>query len=645
MVYNVLVRKRMNRYCSHYFSISAYCQYRLSASDKTIYKNDHRYIYERKTYKRARSETLLGGYRMKKNNTAPEPNKRNIKKLIDSISVGKNYPKWVFVMLTVLYLVTTIIVSLTAGSRETLFFAGSPIAVYTFAGVFSALSNICIFFLVVYFGKAGFYTALIALLAQFPMILYGIVVHKNISSLPGAFTNLFTAIAIVVIYINNVKIGKYQDRIRDQAVTDRLTGLPNRFACSELVEDLIKHNERFAIVSIDINNFKNINDTMGHDVGNLVLIHIVERWKKVEESNLSNTTDIITRQGGDEFALIIKDFGSKVDIEKTISCYEAALEEKITVENCDFFLTASFGYAEYPTDATASDMIFTYADAAMYEVKHARNSNHILHFSPELLKVEQSLEIERKVRNALDNDSFFFNLQPQYDIKHKLRGFEALARLKNTDGSLISPAEFIPVAEKAGLIDKVDLTIFRKSAMFFGQLLNNTGSDISLSINVSVRHLMKNDFIDEVKNILEQSKLPPSHLEIEITESVMIESAEKALQSINEIKSMGVKIAIDDFGTGYSSLSYLYKFPADLIKVDKSFIDTMNSSDSSKQYVAAIISIGHIMKFDVISEGVEQQDQLETLRSVGCDYIQGFIWGRPMPPEEAENLVRSLIPV
>lgn len=582
---------------------------------------------------------------MKKNNTAPEPNKRNIKKLIDSISVGKNYPKWVFVMLTVLYLVTTIIVSLTAGSRETLFFAGSPIAVYTFAGVFSALSNICIFFLVVYFGKAGFYTALIALLAQFPMILYGMVVHKNISSLPGAFTNLFTAIAIVVIYINNVKIGKYQDRIRDQAVTDRLTGLPNRFACSELVEDLIKHNERFAIVSIDINNFKNINDTMGHDVGNLVLIHIVERWKKVEESNLSNTTDIITRQGGDEFALIIKDFGSKVDIEKTISCYEAALEEKITVENCDFFLTASFGYAEYPTDATASDMIFTYADAAMYEVKHARNSNHILHFSPELLKVEQSLEIERKVRNALDNDSFFFNLQPQYDIKHKLRGFEALARLKNTDGSLISPAEFIPVAEKAGLIDKVDLTIFRKSAMFFGQLINNTGSDISLSINVSVRHLMKNDFIDEVKNILEQSKLPPSHLEIEITESVMIESAEKALQSINEIKSMGVKIAIDDFGTGYSSLSYLYKFPADLIKVDKSFIDTMNSSDSSKQYVAAIISIGHIMKFDVISEGVEQQDQLETLRSVGCDYIQGFIWGRPMPPEEAENLVHSLMPV
>jgi len=582
---------------------------------------------------------------MKKNNTAPEPNKRNIKKLIDSISVGKNYPKWVFVMLTVLYLVTTIIVSLTAGSRETLFFAGSPIAVYTFAGVFSALSNICIFFLVVYFGKAGFYTALIALLAQFPMILYGMVVHKNISSLPGAFTNLFTVIAIVVIYINNVKIGKYQDRIRDQAVTDRLTGLPNRFACSELVEDLIKHNERFAIVSIDINNFKNINDTMGHDVGNLVLIHIVERWKKVEESNLSNTTDIITRQGGDEFALIIKDFGSKVDIEKTISCYEAALEEKITVENCDFFLTASFGYAEYPTDATASDMIFTYADAAMYEVKHARNSNHILHFSPELLKVEQSLEIERKVRNALDNDSFFFNLQPQYDIKHKLRGFEALARLKNTDGSLISPAEFIPVAEKAGLIDKVDLTIFRKSAMFFGQLINNTGSDISLSINVSVRHLMKNDFIDEVKNILEQSKLPPSHLEIEITESVMIESAEKALQSINEIKSMGVKIAIDDFGTGYSSLSYLYKFPVDLIKVDKSFIDTMNSSDSSKQYVAAIISIGHIMKFDVISEGVEHQDQLETLRSVGCDYIQGFIWGRPMPPEEAENLVRSLIPV
>ena len=582
---------------------------------------------------------------MTKNNDSSNKIRANNRIRLMLPSNGKRHIS-ILVILVIVYLATTFfIINGFATSSRVLKIFNRPLPVSTFAGVFSAISNIGIMCMVIFYGKLGFITAVILLMTQFPMLIINIIRQTSLVSLPGTFTNILSLLTITCIYINNEKIRKYQDRIRNQAVTDRLTGLPNRFACSELVDDLIKRNERFAIVSIDINNFKSINDTMGHDVGNEVLKAIVERWQKIENSNISNTSDVVTRQGGDEFALIITDFGSKVDIEKTISCYEAALEKKLTVDNCDFFLTASFGYAEFPTDAKVSDTLFTYADAAMYEVKHARNSNHILHFTPDLLKVEQTLEIERKVRSALENDTFFFNLQPQYDTDHNLRGFEALARLKDDDGKMISPGEFIPVAEKVGLVDKVDFTIFRKSAEFFGRLINETGADITLSVNVSVRHLMKNDFIDEIRRILEITKLPPSQLEIEITESVMIESAEKALQSISEIKAMGIKIAIDDFGTGYSSLSYLYKFPADLIKVDKSFIDTMNSSDSSKQYVAAIISIGHIMHFKVISEGVEQADQLDTLRSIGCDYIQGFIWGRPIDPEEAEKLVKGKVNV
>ena len=211
--------------------------------------------------------------------------------------------------------------------------------------------------------------------------------------------------------------------------------------------------------------------------------------------------------------------------------------------------------------------------------------------------------------------------------------------MKSVSGNNLPPSEFIPVAEKVGLIDKVDSSVFRKAAMFFGELIKNTGTDVMLSVNVSVRHLMKNDFLEEVSEILRMSGVPAEQLEIEITESIMIDSAEKALLCINDIKSMGIKIAIDDFGTGYSSLSYLNKFPADLLKVDKSFIDKMNSSESSKKYVAAIISIGHIMNFGVISEGVEDQEQLDTLSSIGCDYIQGYIWGKPLPPEEAKQLV------
>ena len=190
-----------------------------------------------------------------------------------------------------------------------------------------------------------------------------------------------------------------------------------------------------------------------------------------------------------------------------------------------------------------------------------------------------------------------------------------------------------------GIIDKVDGAVFRKSAEFFGKLIRETGADITLSVNISVKHLMKNDFLDEVRETLKASGVPAGQLEIEITESIMIDSAEKALQVINELAKMGIKLAIDDFGTGYSSLSYLNKFPANLLKIDKSFVDKMNSSDSSKQYVAAIISIGHIMGLDVVAEGVEEQEQLDSLKDIGCDFIQGFIWGRPLPMDEAEKIV------
>ena len=251
------------------------------------------------------------------------------------------------------------------------------------------------------------------------------------------------------------------------------------------------------------------------------------------------------------------------------------------------------------------------------------------------------LEIENKIRTALETDSVFFNLQPQYDMKHELRGFEALARMRDSDGSIIRPDLFIPVAEKVGLIDKVDGMVFRKSAAFFSEIAKQYGKELTLSLNASVRHIMKKGFIKEISDLIEKSGLSPSQLEIEITESILMDSADKALQRINELKATGIKLAIDDFGTGYSSLSYLNKIPADLLKIDKSFIDRINTNESSKQYVAAMISIGHIMGLDVISEGVEKEEQLEALRSIGCELIQGFIWGKPLPPEDVTKLVNE----
>ena len=431
--------------------------------------------------------------------------------------------------------------------------------------------------------------------------------------------------------------------LQHMSYTDALTGLPNRFACTEYISDLIRKHKRFATVSIDLNHFKSVNDTLGLEAGNQVLIEVARRWKAIADCERWESSDFITRINGDEFMIVICGYPSEEALRNAVEQYADALSDQLTVEGCDFYISASFGYAEFPTDAESADALISHANAAMNEIKKANSSDHVLRFTSDILKNEFTLKIESKIRTALENDSIYFLLQPQFDMQHQLRGFEALARMKDQDGCIISPGEFIPIAEKVGLIDKVDSMVFLKAAAFFSTLLKKTDRRLILSLNASVRHLLKKGFLDEIRMLLETSGIPAEQLEIEITESIMIDSAGKALQCIDELKKMGILIAIDDFGTGYSSLSYLNKFPANLLKIDKSFIDKMNTSDSSRQYVSSIISIGHILGFEVISEGVEEVDQLETLREINCDYIQGFLWGKPLSKEDAEKLVCGLL--
>ena len=563
----------------------------------------------------------------------------DLNETVRKLSHKKDAPKFVFAIILVLYVAASVALRKVASDRSMVFLFGARMPVQSFAGVFSSISNVCLIFLAVFFGRVGFLTSLVILVVQFPMMAAGMILNRNFTAIPGAFSNIFAIVAITVIYINHARIHKYQRRILAQAVTDSLTGLPNRFACLELMEDLTKSARKYAIVSVDLNNFKSVNDTMGHEVGDKILVEAASRWKSLADSKKTGTLDFVARLGGDEYALVIQKYGNAEDVFRTITLYKAALEKKITIDGCDYFMSACFGCAEFPADSANSNLLFTYADAAMHEAKRRGGDAGILHFTPAFVSTEKTLQIERKIRAALENGNIFFNLQPQFDMNKKLRGFEALARMKDADGSVISPADFIPVAEKIGLVDQVDATVFRLAATFVGRLIRERGADIILSINVSVRHLMKNNFIDELRMLANDCGIPARNLEIEITESVMIDSAETALQRIATVKEMGIKVAIDDFGTGYSSLSYLNKFPADMLKIDKSFIDVMNTSEASKQYVATIISIGHLLNLKVISEGVESQDQLETLRQIGCDYIQGFIWGRPLPPEAAAELI------
>ena len=566
-------------------------------------------------------------------------NKKLSQEALNYLSLNRKVPIIWYFILIILYVITSFFVKIVAGGENiTVTLGEASIPLSTFAGVLTSLANLCLIIIVSFYGRLGFITSLIALIMQIISLSFGIIFGKNLTSLPGLFITVFTLISVILLYINNENIAKFRAKIDEQAVTDRLTGIPNMFACSQLFNDFNNRLEKYAIVSIDINNFKSINNTMGFEIGNKILIEISKRWQKTAETLTHN---FIARVSGDEFCLVIWNFKTEDDVLETIKKYEQAVSECIVIDGYDFYITARYGYAFYPSDSEVTDTVFTYSNAAMTEVKRINSSNHILRFKTDFLKTEHILEIEHKLRTAIENDTIFFNLQPEYDTEHNLRGFEALARMRDSDNNIISPGEFIPVAEKVGLIDRIDSIIFRKAAMFFGEILKKYHLDITLSINVSVRHLMKNDFLDELRQILKESGVPEKNLEIEITESIMIDSVEKALQVINEIENMGIQIAIDDFGTGYSSLSYLNKFPANLLKIDKSFIDKINTSESSKQYVAAIISIGHIMGFDVISEGVEEQTQLDTLKEIGCDYIQGFLWGRPLPYEQAEEVVKN----
>ena len=569
---------------------------------------------------------------------------RQMDKTLRDLSLKKEAPKGGFILLVLVYLIATVgTIFVSVNGSRIINVLGNQVPFSAFAGVISSIANICVICLVVLYRKVGFFTALILLVSNFPMLAVNIFIRKNVNNLPGFFMNLLAIVACLIIYFTHRKVLDYQQTLRDQAVKDRLTGLPNRFACTELMSDLVKHDEKFALVTVDLNDFKSINDTMGHDTGNEVLKAVADRWSDLSDTMQNGLNVFVARLSADEFILIISGYSLSEDADRIITLYRDELEKKLTIDGCDYFITACFGITEYPKDDNNIDSLFLFADAALHEAKRLRGSgNSILRFSPEILNSEKLVETERKLRYALDNKKISFNLQPQFDINHKLRGFEALARMRDSDGSYISPTEFIPVAEKSGLIDRVDIRVFELAVSFLADVLRGKKeTDLIISCNVSVKHLMKNSFLDEVKGILVKYQVPASNIEFEITESVMIDSMEKAMERIDEIKALGMKVAIDDFGTGYSSLSYLNSFPSDLLKIDKSFIDLMNTSESSKKYVAAIITIGHVLNFSVISEGVEEESQIDTLREIGCDYIQGFVWGRPMSADDALELVFS----
>ncbi|MBQ8940646.1 MAG: EAL domain-containing protein [Firmicutes bacterium] len=485
--------------------------------------------------------------------------------------------------------------------------------------------------------EPAYMTAKILFVLHLSVVVMGLgMTGDTVLFLPAVLSVAFMFVISHIVYKHITTIERKERELHKIAYTDNLTNTPNRRAFNEMLDKLTKQDEQFALVYIDFNKFTSINETAGHEYGDMVLSEAVTRWKRVMNEN-----DFISRLSGDEFALIVTKYGDNDSLIAHIAKFSQALNNKITIQDQSVFISASFGIALYPIHSKDGEELVRYADIAMQLSRVTGDSNIRMYEKSMTENVERSANIEKLMRKALAEDGFNLVFQPQYDTNDKkLRGFETLLRLNDEEGKPISPGLFIPLAEKNGMITAIDCYVLKKAMRTFKPMLEKYNKDLMLSVNISAVHLSKNSFLSDVENAVMETGFPARNLELEITESVFITSLDSAIETLNRVKMMGIQLALDDFGTGYASLSYLSKLPIDLLKIDKAFVDGLQKDDLT-DFVAAIISMGHLMHFEVISEGVEYEDQLNKLRMLNCDFIQGFIWGRPMDIEAVDELLKT----
>jgi diguanylate cyclase (GGDEF)-like protein len=423
------------------------------------------------------------------------------------------------------------------------------------------------------------------------------------------------------------QLSENEEKLNSLSYFDLLTELPNRLMLLSRIDLLLSHSdnqERFAVAIIDFNNFKKINDTAGYNVGDIFLVTAALRLREsIHES------DFVGRLGGDEFALIIQQRMSGEEICRYMNSLQEVLKKPAEIGNVQYSTGASIGVAVYPDDGTSAEELLKYADMAMYQAKENGNSSVQLFQEQMKNEVLHQIEFENNMKSAVSNGEVFMVYQPQYDsISKQLRGFEALIRWQSPKLGFVSPLQLIAAAEKTGQIISLGEWILRKTCEDFRKI--TSCGNVLLSVNISAVQLMDPSFLQMVQSVLKELDFNPRRLELEVTESVFISASADAAQLLRKLKEMGIRIALDDFGTGYSSLSYLQNLPVDILKLDKSFINTLNDPDGKTEIVEDIIRLAHQMGMKVVAEGVENQDQLDYLRENGCDYIQGFLWGRPL---------------
>lgn len=432
---------------------------------------------------------------------------------------------------------------------------------------------------------------------------------------------------------------KTENKLKHLAYYDSLTDIPLRIMFMNRLKlsmaDAEKNDSKLAVMFLDIDNFKAINDTFGHHIGDKLLKKIVGKLKSCIRSS-----DTLSRLGGDEFALLISDLGNADKVAQRII---ELFNKPLNISCHSLYITISIGIAVYPDNGKDGKSLLKKADMAMYKAKENGKSN-LQYFNNHIL-IEKNLQgsIKKDLRTAMENDEFFLCYQPLIDIKTKKTVcVEALIRWKHPRRGILNPMEFIPVAEETRLIIPIGQWVLKNACRQLVQWHEMGYTNCCLSINVSAIQLQQPDFAAVVNKILVDTGLSPKYLEIEITESVFIESFHTVTMNLNYLKQQGIKIAIDDFGTGYCCMGYIKDFAINSLKIDKSFIFNIGTSESkAKAIVDAIIALGHKLNIEITAEGVEGKKQYDYLKNKGCDKIQGYYFSKPLLPREAVEAIKT----
>lgn len=426
-----------------------------------------------------------------------------------------------------------------------------------------------------------------------------------------------------------------------QANHDTLTNLPNRALFKDrLAQSIIRakrNSEQFALLFIDLDQFKKINDSLGHHVGDEVLIEAAKRINSVLREE-----DSLARLGGDEFTVILKNIKNIQNISVVAQKIIDIMKEPITIAIHNLYVTSSIGISIYPDDAKNDLNLIKYADAAMYKAKDEGRNNYQFYSSSMTAYAFEHVVMESSLRVAIKEEQFVVYFQPQYDTKiEKLIGMEALVRWNHPSLGLIPPGKFIPIAEETGLIIEIDKLVMKNAMLQFSKWYKQGYNPGLLSLNLAMKQLNQDDFLEYIQNFMSSVNFKSEWLELEVTEGQVMNNPEASIEKLNSIHNMGIQIAIDDFGTGYSSLSYLKKLPLDKLKIDQSFIRDIPEDEDDMAITRAIIALGKSLNLKLIAEGVETQEQRDFLEATGCDYIQGYFYSRPIPGDEIEELLKA----